>query len=202
MNQLLGPDTFEFLARYFLAGWIFLAVRSWWVRGERPKPNEVVFEAITLSLINQLISLVTVPFIYAHLADPPSTIHLIAEVVAQPALIGLAVGWLANNNILPDGLRRLFMPTIQPVADAFKFAFDQIDGPSYVILSFSDGRSVFGFFGPKSLSSGTGREGGIYLESIYVLDSDDNWIEARPSRGSWVSLQDLTSIEFLEAQEF
>lgn len=202
MGQLLGPDTFEFLARYFLAGWLFLATRSWWVRGERPKPNEVVFEAITLSLLNQLLSLITLQQIASSFTDQSSTLLLIIEVVAQPVLIGLVVGWLADRNYMPDGLRRLVMPTVQPVTDAFDFALDQIEGPSYVILSFSDGRSVYGYFGSKSFANGKGREGGIYLESVYVLDDEEVWVEVQPHRRSWISLQDLNTIEFIDEQEF
>ena len=57
LSDLFSPSNFDFFARFFLAGFILFSVRCRYVLGERPKPTEIVFEAIVLSLINQLVFL-------------------------------------------------------------------------------------------------------------------------------------------------
>ena len=202
MQQLLAPETFEFFARYFIAGWVFLSVRSWSVKGERPKPNEVIFEAVTLSLINQLITLLTTRGLlsgWAFLA-PDSTQLLVAEILVQPALLGLSVGYLAERNWMPDGLRRLLMPALQPVSSALGFAVDQIDAPSYIIISYEDGHRIYGYFGTESFARSEGI-GGIFIERLYILSEDEEWIAAEPKRSGWVSLDGAQTIEFISSED-
>lgn len=202
LQELLGTDTFEFLARFFMAGWIFLSARSWWVRGERPRPNEVIFEAVALSLLNQLLALLTIRHMAQEWLDISAPALLVLEVLVQPAILGLLTGWLADGNFLPYGLRRLLMPSIKPVTQAYEFAFDQIAAPGFVILTYGDGRVIYGFFGELSLASESDAEsGGIYLESLYVLGESGEWEPAEPPRSAWVSRHGLDSIEFLSRKE-
>ena len=201
MGQLLGPETFEFLARFFLAGWLFLSVRSWWVRGERPRPNEVLFEAITLSLLNQLVALITLPLLSDETDGGNNLLRLLTEVLFQPLAFGILVGWLAERNSLPDGLRRLLMPSTTPVSDAFDFAFAQIKNESFLILRFNDGRAIYGFFGKNSFASNDGEGSGVFLEALFVLGDDEKWIGAEPPRSAWINLDGLASIEMISEEE-
>jgi hypothetical protein len=202
MQSLLSPDTFEFLARYFIAGWLFLSTRNWWVRGQTPKPNEVLFEAITLSLINQLISLATVRNIASFISlDEDSTAFLLLEVVAQPILLGSLIGWIAVQNKLPDGIRRLFMPALTPVNSPFQFALDQLPGPTYMILSFEDGRVVYGLFSINSFANMENNLGSVYFEETYTFDPPDgSW---QPTgRGAWINMVGLQTVEFIPQEDF
>lgn len=199
MPSLLTPDTFEFLARFFLAGWVFLSARSWWVKGERPKPNEVLFEAIILSLLNQLVTLFTLPFLTSQISEN-ATFLLVTEVFLQPLIFGMIVGVRAEWNRLPDGARRLLMPAVQPVNSALAFAVDQIEAPTYLIISYTDGRQVYGYFGERSFARSEGN-GGIFIESLYTLSEDEDWIEASPRRGGWVTLDGALTIEFISSED-
>ena len=197
-TDLLSPDTFEFLARFFLAGWVFLSARSWWVRGERPKPNEVIFEAVVLSLLNQLVALLSIPWLRSTGLENQTAL-LVIEVFGQPLLFGLVTGWLAERDWLPDGLRRLLMPAVRPVANAFQFAIDQLKGPSYIILRYDDDRMVHGFFGAASLADQSVESGGIALERIYVLSEAGEWVQVGGT--AWVSLTGVQSVEFISEDE-
>jgi len=55
-TQLLAPDTFEFFARYLLAGYVVIIVRARWVAGLRPKTAEQIVEAVLFSLIVQAVA--------------------------------------------------------------------------------------------------------------------------------------------------
>lgn len=199
MDRLLSPDTFEFLARYFVAGWVFLSVRSWWVRGERPKPNEVIFEAIALSLLNQLLALGTLPLLLFAFASIQSTPLLIFEVLLQPVIIGLLIGWSADRDWMPIGIRRLVMPSVKPVSHAFDFTIDKLGGPAYFVLSFSDDRIVYGYFGKESFANGESGAKDIYLEKLFSLKDDGNWEDT--GRAAWINLTGIRSIEIIPEEE-
>jgi hypothetical protein len=200
MDRLLSPDTFEFLARYFVAGWVFLSVRSWWIRGERPKPNEVLFEAITLSLLNQLLSLITVPLLISRVMAIGGSPALIVEILIQPALAALVAGYFAQLGWIPEGLRLLLMPALQPVSSALGFAVDQIDGPSFIIVTYEDGRQVYGYFGENSFARSEG-VGAMFIETLYHLDEEEAWIAAEPRRSGWVTLNGVQTIEFISGKD-
>lgn len=200
MNQLLSPQTLDFFASYLLAGFVFMSVRSWFVAGERPKINETLVESLILSLINQMIALFTIAAISTSWRDENPSIVLVLQNVAQPFVLGLAVGWMANRNWFPQGLRRLVMPTVRPVNPAVDFAFDSLGGPSYVVLRFEDGGEIYGYFGKASMASFENENGGIFLEAIYDVDADD-WFEVFPRRSAWIDTTKMRSIEFLDVKD-
>ncbi|WP_306115903.1 MULTISPECIES: DUF6338 family protein [unclassified Roseovarius] len=114
MPNLFTPETFEFFARYLLAGFILISVRSRFVVGERPKPTEIIFEAIVLSLINQLFFILAGPSLtsLASLVDwtLSEQILLLAEVLFLPAILGVLAGWNLSQGWNHALLRRLSMP--------------------------------------------------------------------------------------------
>lgn len=199
MGPLLTPETFEFFAQYLLAGFVFLSARSWIVAGERPRPNETLIEAVVLSLINQLVLLVTLEVLPAPLRR--GTAGLFTQVVAQPLVLGLSVGWLVRANLLPQGLRRLFLPAVRPVSRGLDRALDRMGSQGFVIVTFDDGTVVNGYFGAES-NAGTDEErGGLYVERLYSVEPDGTWIEILPRRGAWLALSDARTIEFIPMQE-
>ncbi len=201
MSQLLSPETFEFFARYLLAGFVMLSARSRLVTGERPSINETLVEAVILSLINQTVTLLTFAWVPQSWTEANASISLFLQVVLQPAALGFLFGWLVTQSWFPGGLRRLFLPVTRPVNQAFDHAFDRNDNPSFVIIAYHDGRQVLGYFGPRSMVGTDERNGGIFLERLYKLGKDGNWVEAVPNRSAWLALDSVRSIEFLEAED-
>lgn len=201
MSQLLAPETFEFFARYLLAGYVFLTLRSWWIAAERPRLNEQIAEAVILSLINQAILLVTFGWLSDDWHENNASFSLLGQYVIQPAVLGILVGWLAARDWLPSGLRRLFMPGVRPVTDAYEFALQSAPEDGFIIVSYEDGREVHGYFGADSLASEDRLLGGLLIERLYVVGEDRVWIEADPPRSVWLSLKGARSIEFLRGKD-
>lgn len=201
MPQLLTPETFEFFVRYLLAGFVFTAVRSWFVSGDRPKLNEVLVESVILSLINQVIALMTFAWMTQDWVSAHPSFSIVLPNVVQPAILGAFFGWIAGMDAVPPGLRRLIMPTVRPVNPSFDYAFDQLGGPSFVILGFADGKQVLGYFGSQSMVGSSAEASSIFLEELYVIGEDQTWESAEPPRSGWVSLRDVRSIEFIATEE-
>ena len=201
MEALLTPETFEFFAKYLLAGFVFLSARSWMVSGERPNINETLIEAVILSLINQMISLLTVGWLTADLASRYATETLFWQVVAQPILLGMGIGGLSKFAWFPDGLRRLFMPGLRPVKGTLAQAYGRAGNGAFVIITYEDNTVVYGYFGRNSLGETDTENGGLFLEHLYEVASDGTWVESQPRRSAWIRLKDVRFIELVETED-
>jgi len=169
MTNLLTPETFEFFAKYLLAGYVVFIVRSWFVLGLRPKPPEVVVEAIVLSLINQLVFFFVWPLLPESMVgtfDPK--ILLFAEVLVFPTVIGILLGWNLSRGWNNAFLRRLSAPIVHPVQRAHDFAFGNSRPPSLVIVTYEDGTTVRGFLEKGHLPQVT-QTVAIFTLSAYIL---------------------------------
>lgn len=209
MAEFLTPETFEFFARYLLAGFLILSVRSRLSASRTPRPSELLFHSVILSLINQAVflsliagvntalSLVSMPEI------PAATIGnlvFFAEILLFPALLGFLFGRFAGASVVGQIMRRLSMPGAHPIAEAYHFVFSGGIKRGHVILSFDDGTEIYGYFGDVSFAASDEKHSDIYLESLYVV-KDGQWEIASPPRAAWISLEGIRSIEFLRQEE-
>lgn len=213
-KDLLTPETFEFFARYLLAGYVVIFVRSAFVAGLRPKPTELLIEAVILSLIAQLL-LYPVEWIHSALAlsesakavlptwfvSPSSELKLVIRVLIVPALLGCTLGYFLTSDVRSGLLRRLSLPVVHPVRKAHDFAFGGEREASFVEITFEDGTKIGGWYGNSSLASTDDERSDLYLERTYAIDDDGNWTEQTPARSILIKLQNVRSIEFLANEE-
>ena len=205
MLDLMTPATFDFFARYFLAGFIIATVRSRFVIGEKPSHGDIVYESIILSLINQLIfqALTALtswikPLVAGWLWQVFANFvgHFITQVetLVLPAFLGLLLGGFLQRGWNKSILGRLGMPIIHPTRRAYDYAFGDITTERFVIVTFTDGTVVNGFFGANSLASSDPANGDIYIERLY----DGAWKPTIPPKSALLMLSDLRSIEFID----
>lgn len=203
--DLLKPETFDFFAKFFLAGYIIIFIRSYYVVGEKPKATQVVAESVILSLLNQLVflslwSLLSfgmslTPY---NLPDPTaSRLVFYLQVVILPVLLGVLSGANLSKGWRNAVFRRLSMPISSPIQRAHDFAFGINREPCFVIVTYDDGTVVKGYFGEDSLAASDSNRSDLYLERLYV-DEKDQWKEVVPGRSALLSLKDVRSIEFLD----
>lgn len=212
MSQLLTPDTFEFFALYLLSGYVVIIVRSKFVAGLRPKAAELVIEAIVFSLIVQLAALAlshllmwtgAKAWIIENIVTAQTAIGLFfyVKVLVLPTLLGTFIGVNLNAGWKNAIFRRLYLPVIHPVETGHDFAFGNGREPCFVLITFQDGTLVGGYFGENSLAASNSAKSDIYLERVYSMNDDGQWIEPTPGRSSLMSLSNFRSIEFLDNLE-
>jgi hypothetical protein len=210
--DFLSPANFDFFARFFLSGFIIFSVRSRYVLGEKPKATEVVFESIILSLLNQLIFLILLPSLSYLSGFLPNgvlqTFSLLsggrtaffAEILVLPAVLGALFGVNLRRGWNSAILRRLAMPVVHPTRRAYDFAFGDNRQESFVIVTFTDGTTVYGFFGGNSLAASDAERSDLYLERLYDVGEDGTWVATLPVKSALLFLSDLRSIEFISTQ--
>jgi hypothetical protein len=212
MLDFLSPSNFDFFARFFLSGFIIFSVRSRYVLGEKPKATEVIFESIILSLLNQLVFLILAPsvsylsgFLPVALIQTTSALSggrtaFFAEILVLPALLGVLFGAVLRRGWNSAILRRLAMPVVHPTRRAYDFAFGDNRQESFVIVTYADGTTVYGFFGANSLAASDGERSDLYLERLYDVREDGTWVATIPAKSALLVLRDLRTIEFIPTQ--
>ncbi len=213
-KDLLTPETFEFFARYLLAGYVVIFVRSAFVVGLRPRPTEILIEAVILSLVVQLIvfgleaahSLITVQdWARSGLPDwlltPPEALKLTIRVLLVPLAFGALLGRFLYSDIRSGVLRRLSLPVVHPVRKAHDFAFGNDRRPGLVEITFEDGTKIGGWFGKNSLAATDDDRSDLYLERAYVIQDDGDWKETNEPRAILLNLKNARSVEFLLSEE-
>jgi hypothetical protein len=212
MPELVDPDNFEFFARYLLAGYVVFFVRSAIAVGERPKTAELFVEAIILSLVVQIIMLIFsqlalalvnwesvtdhAPLWLKSLSDP---LLLTIQVLLIPALLGLGLGIFAKSDRKSGILRMLSLQIVHPVRRAHDFAFSD-RSPCLVEVTFVDGTKVAGWYGTRSLAATDDNRTDLFLERAYIIQENGDWKEPKPGRQVLLKLENVRSIEFLEAK--
>lgn len=211
--SLLTPETFEFFARYLLAGYVVIFVRSAFVLGLRPKPTELLIEAVIFSLLAQLLlfgieaahsSLISTAFSQHFplwVIAPSDVLKLAVRVLIVPAAFGTTLGLFLQSNWRNGILRRLSLPVVHPVRRAHDFAFGSNRAPGLVEITFEDGTKIAGWFGESSLASTDQARSDLYLERAYLIDDAGDWKEPAQPRGILVNLTAVRSVEFLLPKE-
>ncbi|MDO6730748.1 DUF6338 family protein [Marinovum sp. 2_MG-2023] len=214
MTNLLTPDTFEFFARYLLAGYVVIFVRSAFVVGLRPKPAELLMEAVILSLVAQFLvvgievghdSVVSRKWSTDKLPEwllvPPENLKLIVRVLLVPAALGCTLGLFLQSNWRNGVLRRFSLPVVHPVRKAHDYAFGHERPPGLVEITFEDGTKIGGWFGENSLAATDETRSDLYLERAYLINDDGDWQETVTPRAILIKLRNVRSIEFLLSED-
>lgn len=208
---MLSPETFDFFATYLLAGYVVIIVRSRFILGLRPKPTELIVEAVIFSLVNQLaasaIAELSVYFgvnqflnTVGVLPSYDSRVYFFAKILVLPTLIGSALGYNLTAGWKNALLRRLSLPVIHPVQRGHDYAFGNNREPGFVIVTYFDETTVAGYFGENSLAASDAQRSDLYLERLYLIDEVYEWQQPSPPRSGLISLQNVRSIEFLESE--
>jgi len=126
---------------------------------------------------------------------------LVLDVLVLPSLLGWLLGVNLSKGWNRAILRRLSAPVSHPVQRAHDFAFGTVGRPSLVLVTYEDGVTIRGYFGPNSLASSDEERSDLYLERLYDVDeASGRWIEPSPGRSGLVSLNRVRSIEFLDEE--
>lgn len=208
----LDLPTFEFFARYVLAGFIIFLIRQAYVAAERPKVADIALDIALLGLLNQLVfqfsawvcvaignvavRVSTAPEALPSLIPGPMASFFI-ETIAVPILIGIASGRALAKGWTHGVLRVLSIPIVDPLPRAYDHVFST-RGVGFVIVTYKDGTQVFGYYGEKSRAGRDPNRSELYLERLYLPQDVGPWEEMKPPRSVLLNLAEVRSIEFIE----
>ena len=126
---------------------------------------------------------------------------LVAIVMFTSFLTGCLLGIILVKDVIRKAAKKIGLPIEHPVPTAWDYVFSKRDTPCYVIVTVNDGTKHYGYFGTASLASSDEDDRDIYLEYVYDLDENQEWIPKSNRRGMLINSSQISSIEFLEIEE-
>lgn len=130
----------------------------------------------------------------------------LALVAIAPAIVGLTAAWATNpsNRKVERILQRLDLGHLSYIGrtqSAWEYILDK-EEPFYVRIYLEDGSVIGGLYSTDSLGSVDPDYEDIYVESLWILDDNDEFVAEVPtSRGVWVPRSSVRYVEFLEGED-
>lgn len=121
---------------------------------------------------------------------------LIIAVVGSSVLTGIIVGVIQQGKWLRKVMEFFDVQTDHPIPNGWDYKFSEIKTKRWVCVSLDNGTFIRGVFGSNSLASSVEGNHDLYLEEVYYMDEDMNWIKEERTDGIWISAESIKWINF------
>ena len=92
-----------------------------------------------------------------------------------PAILGLVLGINIQKNLFRRLLQRCGLHLVHAIPTAWEWKFSAMP-PQWVLITLKDSTRFAGYCGPQSFISSDPAERDMYIEQIYDLDADYQWV--------------------------
>jgi hypothetical protein len=89
---------------------------------------------------------------------------------------------------------------VHQIPTAWDFHFSRAL-PYWTVVTLKDGSRVYGLFGYRSFAGDDPKERDIFLESVYTLRNDGEWLPVEGSGGILIKADQVAAIEFRKLEE-
>lgn len=119
-------------------------------------------------------------------------------VFLSPCMIGFIFAKMSDKNLIRNLLQTFGYKPIHPVPTAWDYKFSKMPEKSWIIVSLQDGKIFYGKFSTNSFSSSEASERDIYIEDVYTLNSEKEWIKRKKNDGILIKSDQIKYIEFFK----
>lgn len=118
-------------------------------------------------------------------------------VILVPVLLGVGIGWLSNQPRVDGLLDRIGLGYIDRTPSAWDFVMRLQQGLWVRVWLHGVTEPIGGRYDKESFASLAQDRPDLYIQEVWLLDEDDNFLEPYPdSFGIWISHQSISHIEF------
>jgi hypothetical protein len=202
MPDLKGVSNLYLIFGFIVPGLVIVYVRSRFITGRAPSNTENIVSYFALSTLYYALTLPISEWALTIQGPPTARVVIwIGNIFLGPALLGLILGAAGQRgwgNWLADKLR---LSTVHVIPTAWDWRFSTIPRNGlFLMVTFSSGEQVVGFFGGRSFASSDSGERDLYIEEEYILNEDGSW-QARPERvGILIPVKEIKYVEFWDTK--
>lgn len=109
--------------------------------------------------------------------------------------IALIISVISNKGWIRTLLQKMGIHTTHVVPTAWDYQFKK-EEPRYLTIYLKDGGIVFGYWGADSFASSLRDNKDIFLEKIFDVNEDNEWVEITQNNGLWIPVESVKYIEF------
>lgn len=114
----------------------------------------------------------------------------------SPAVGGIFVAYLHQKEIVQDFFDKCGLFALHIIPTAWDYKFSKTKHPVSVLLTLIDDSQISGIFGTESFASSSETERDIYLEEVFNMDADNNWVAAENPCGLLITGDIIKMIQF------
>lgn len=154
----------------------------------------LLYSIINFALLSWAYSLIW------HYKDENLTIFILialAITLLSATILGIIIGIFKSKELIRIIFNKLHLNIKSPIPTAWDFFFSH-QGSMFVIITLQDDSKIYGLYGENSFTSTEPDERDIYLEKIYDIDEQNNWVENEYSLGIHILQNQIKTIEFLQ----
>lgn len=192
--SFLAPDQVSLFLLLMLPGFISRKVYDLQIPGSQDDAGRFALDALCYGTLNAAIWIVPLAWMAPLVELPPTVAALVALLVLVVSPIALAVGTV---RILQS--KRMLRWARHPVPMAWDYYFSRRT-PCWMLFRLKNGKSIGGYFGPRSFASSYPHGRDIYIEQAWVVNEIGQFVQAVPdSAGALISFDDCELVEFFLA---
>ena len=199
MPDLVSFDNLYLIVGFLAPGLIVLFVRSQFVTG-RMAPD---LGAVPYVIVSVIYYALAYPFIeiVLSISEPGfgKVLGWFGLIFVGPAALGLVLGVNIQKDLFRKMLQRCGLNLVHAIPTAWEWKFGTMP-PQWVLVTLKDGTRFAGYCGPASFISSNPAERDMYIEQIYDLDSDDNWVNVG-KKEVLITSGEIQTIEFWPCTE-
>ncbi|MBS4221874.1 DUF6338 family protein [Lederbergia citrea] len=185
---------------FLVPGFIIDSIYRICVPQEDAKGENILLRFLLFSTINYSVVLpilfwiYKIPYIESHVNVRLYVSLLIILIVTVG--IALIISVISNKGWIRNFLQKIGIHTTHVTPTAWDYQFRR-EEPRYLIVYLEDGGIVCGYWGSESFASSIKDTKDLYLEKIFDLNEDEEWIEITSSKGVWIPEKSIKYIEFI-----
>ncbi len=192
MTAITGTAPYIWLV-FFVPGAIILFVRSQLTTGRLPPPSERLLSYLIVSAIYLGLTLPFVDYQPELGLSNLSSLSWIFWLFVIPAVVGIILAALWGR--IHDFLVKFGLRLVHPIPNAWEWTFSNVD-KQWVLVTLIDGSEVAGYLGSESFISSDPSERDIYIEKLFLIDSQTKEWKESGSKGILIASGQVKTIEF------
>lgn len=195
-------DTFFYTVAFVLPGFITYYIVCMVIPAKEEQAQNQILRCLYYSVWNYLLcsffiyKIVTTKYYIEHKFRTYG-IWLIIIFIVSIAL-GIVILILNKFEIIKKILDKFGYSKIHPIPTSWDYKFSKSED-CYIIVYLKNGSTVAGYFGGDSFASSDTRERDIYIERIYKIENDTEWVEVKRSDGILIKGENIEQIEFFKS---
>lgn len=129
----------------------------------------------------------------------PTWLYNVLFYFVSPTILALILCYLCKFSIDEKLFKVFRIQANVPIDDAWDYMFGKtLGGGVYVVITLKTDEVVYGYIGPSSLAGNTPGRRDIYIERIFELDKNEDWVAVEPFRAIYIKEEQIRFMEIID----
>ncbi len=121
-------------------------------------------------------------------------------IFVSPVFLGVLHGSLERWSWARNKLSNIGIPFSSAIPTSWDFVFNS-NKKAWIIITLDDYSTVAGRFGKHSFASDEPGNRDLFVEEVWIQDSESQWTKPERKRGAWINASSIRAIEFIYRSE-